>query len=119
MASIEGVNRSLADRSSLLSKPAMVMLFEYAAPPAKEKLPASSGVGRAFLSSARSRVDKGSSATAPNVNIKSSGERDAFGNASISRVVTVPPTTVRVVSTCVGSAVLTTTASAGTAQGFI
>ena len=50
--------------------------------------------------------------------MRSSGERDASGKLSISRVVTVPPTTVRVVSTCVPEASTTITASTVTPAGF-
>ena len=51
------------------------------------------------------------------VKIRSSGERVATGSDSISCVVTVPPTTVRVVSTAGVSAWVTTIASAVTPAG--
>ncbi len=79
----------------------MVRLLEYAGPPEIANVPASSGalVGFLSLSSAKSRVESGSSVTPPSVKIKSSGERVAIGKDSTSWAVTVRPTTVRVVST--------------------
>lgn len=98
-----------------------VNYVEHGGPPDSEKIPASSGVLRELVlrSSAKLRVESGSSETPPKVKIKSSGERVLFGSDSTSSVMTVPPTTVRSVSTAGASASLTTTCSAVTVAGFI
>src|SRR6185295_20227687 len=97
---MDGENRSRAARSSLLSRPSMVRLLEYAGAPLSEKVPASSGVELyvTFRSSARSRVESGSSVTPGRVKTRSNGDRFAIGRFAVSRDVNVAPTTVRFVS---------------------
>ncbi len=82
------------------------MLLEKGAPPVSENTPASSGVERksSFASpSVRSRTLNAGGAIPGNVKIRSSGFRDSVGRVSICLFVTVPPTTVRVVSMTAGS----------------
>lgn len=97
-----------------------VNYVEHGGPPESAKTPASSGVLFVLVlrSSARSRVESGSSETPPRVKIRASGERELLGKDSISSVITVPPTTVRVVSTAGASASLIKTSSAVTRAGF-